>query len=97
MEEKKLYLIGEDLFNDDLIKKLIQEGKDKELKICYDAYEAGVAYLDSGEYVSYSTNERAGIENYQKHQSFIDAVMEARIYDHDILFEMEYCKKRSGK
>ena len=95
-KENNLYLIDEDLYNDELINNIIKEGNDKKLSICYNSYIAGVAYID-GEYISYLTNERASFERYQKHQTLWEAINSARQNDQDLLFELNYYRQRQQK
>ncbi len=95
-KDNYIYLIDEDLYNDELINNIIKEGNDKKLSICYNSYIAGVAYIN-GEYISYLTNERAAFERYQKHQTLQEAITSARQYDQALIFELNYCNKQKQK
>ena len=102
MEDKKLYLIDDDLYDDEIIEQLMKTGKDKELSVSFTEYTAGVAYLNSGEYLSYSTNERAAFAGYEKHPTFKEAVIAAREKLEALHFELNYVEKsierrRQGK
>ena len=93
-EKENVYLLNEDLYNMNLIAKLIQEGKDKKLCVCFDPYMSGVAYTESGEYMSYSTNERAVPDRFEMHPTFLEAISGAQEKYEGLQFELDYVNKR---
>ena len=97
MAWEKLYLINDDLYDDVLIEQIIEEGKDRQLCVCHEAYTVGVAYSENGEYIAYLNNERAVVEEYQMYKTFKEAILGSRQLTENLSFEKNYCKRKLGK
>ena len=86
-------LANDDLFNEELIKRLIANNCLKSLKYASSANTAGVAFV-GGSFVAYQIGEHGGIQDGQVYtQSFETALEAARGMLKDIKFERDYYER----